>query len=321
MNLKESTPYSVKIKGWFKAARPPFHSVGVLPVIVGAIFASKLYGYLNWPVLIWSIIAVILVMLSTYLNGEYHDMKEDEISGSIGKSAFAGGSQSMFDGSVKHSSVKIAGYISIILAMLIGLLLQFYFKTGVWTIPLGVTGVFFGFFYSKPPLRLVNSGLGEIAIGFCYGWLPVVIGFYLQTGFIANNLHLISLPIACTIFNVILINEFPDYPADVIAKKRNLTVRYGMQKASYIYITATILSWIFFLLTTKENARVEMLLYFLPIFLIELVLIFMVAKKMYLNRKILEVICGLTIVSNLGTSILYIILILNGYFQGSGFGI
>jgi 1,4-dihydroxy-2-naphthoate polyprenyltransferase len=308
-------PQSKKISGWFKAARPPFHSVGVLPVIVGAVFANRIYGSLNLPILLWALAAVVLVMLSTYLNGEYHDMKEDKISGMIGKSAFAGGSQSMFDGSVKHQSVKIAGYVSIFLAMLIGILLQFYYKTGVWTIPLGVTGVFFGFFYSKPPLRFVNSGFGEIMIGFCYGWLPVVIGFYLQTGRFADILHVVSLPIAFTIFNVILINEFPDYPADKAANKRNITVRYGMQKASYIYITAMVLSWISFLFTTNSNNRMEMLLYYLPVFLISLAPVILVAKKKYLDRKILEVICGLTIVSNLGTSALYIVLILNGFFS------
>jgi 1,4-dihydroxy-2-naphthoate octaprenyltransferase len=280
-----------------------------MPLIVGSILAAKTAKVFSWPVFIWSAIAVVLVMLSTYLNGEYHDMVEDRISGETGKSAFAGGSQSMFDGSVKHESVKIAGYAAISLAILIGLLLQFYYKTGVWTIPLGALGVFMGFFYSKPPLRLVNSGVGEIMIGFCYGWLPVAVGFYIQTGYIPDIVHWISIPIACSIFNVILINEFPDNIGDTAANKRNLTVRYGKSIAALIYISANVLSWIFFFISVKSGAIPDALLYYTPIFLIGLAVSVMVLTKKYLDRNKLEIICGLTIVTNLGTSLIYCLLI------------
>ncbi len=310
--VPQGVSLQIKFLGWFKAARPPFHSVGVMPLIAGSVLAAEITNMFNWPVFIWSVIAVILVMLSTYLNGEYHDILEDEISGKTGKSAFAGGSQSMFDGSVKHVSVKIAGYAAIILAMLIGLLLQFYYKTGIWTIPLGALGVFMGFFYSKPPLRLVNSGVGEIMIGFCYGWLPVAVGFYVQTGYIHDIVHWISIPIACTIFNVILINEFPDYTGDIAARKKNLTVRFGKDKAAIIYILATFLSWIFFFISTKSAARLDSLLYYIPVFLIGIILNFLVITKKYRDKKKLEIICGLTIVTNLGTSLIYILLILHG---------
>lgn len=301
-----------QITGWLKAARPPFHTVGVMPLAVGSILAAKTADVFSWPVFIWSAIAVVLVMLSTYLNGEYHDMVEDRISGETGKSAFAGGSQSMFDGSVKHGSVRIAGYAAILLAIAIGLLLQFYYHTGVWTIPLGALGGFMGFFYSKPPLRLVNSGLGEIMIGFCYGWLPVAVGFYLQAGYISDMVHWISIPIACSIFNVILINEFPDYLGDATANKRNLTVRFGRNIAARIYISANVLSWVFYFLSVKSGAVSEALLYYVPIFLIGLFANMMVVTEKYLDRNKLEIICGSTIVTNLGTSLVYCLLISQG---------
>ncbi|MCX7966509.1 MAG: prenyltransferase [Syntrophorhabdaceae bacterium] len=113
---------------------------------------------------------------------------------------------------------------------MVGLIIQFYFKTGTWTIPLGVFGILSGFFYSMMPIRWVARGVGEILIGLCYGWLPVSVSFYLQIGEFNHIIHWVSIPIACTIFNVILINEFPDYPADIIAKKSNLVVRYGKKR-------------------------------------------------------------------------------------------
>lgn len=298
--------------GWLKAARPPFHSVGVMPLIVGSMLAAKTERVFSWPVFLWSAVAVVLIMLSTYLNGEYHDVVEDRISGETGKSAFAGGSQSMFDGSVKHESVRIAGYAAILLAILIGLLLQFHYKTGVWTIPLGALGVFMGFFYSKPPLRLVNTGFGEIMIGFCYGWLPVAVGFYVQAGYIADPVHWISIPIACSIFNVILINEFPDNIGDTVANKRNLTVRFGKDMAALVYASVNALSWIFFVVSVRSGAVLDALLYYVPVFLMGLAASAMVLTRQYQDRKKLEAICGLTIVTNLGTSLIYCLLISQG---------
>jgi 1,4-dihydroxy-2-naphthoate octaprenyltransferase len=302
-------PRSKIIKDWFKAARPPFHTVGVLPFILGSVLAWKMVPNFNWPVFILGVIAVILIMLTTYYNGEFYDMKEDELSGKMEKNKFSGGSQVMFEGSIKTKNVKIVGYITVILAMLIGVIIQFYYKTGYLTIPLGALGIIAGFFYSKPPFRWVESGFGELMIGFCYGWLPVAVSFYLQSGKIYDVVHWISVPIACTIFNVILINEFPDYPADSLAKKTNITVRFGKERASVIYIVVTFLGWLFFAISLFRGIPNIAFLFYLPIFVISLILSILMLLKKYQNRKTLEIMCALTIVTNLGTSIVYILAI------------
>ena len=308
--LPNAIPVTKKVSGYFKAARPPFHTVGVFPFILGTVLASSLGSNLNLIVSILGCLAVILIMLSTYYNGEFYDMTEDKITYENAKSNFAGGSHAMFEGKVQHKTVRNLGYISILLAILIGLSLQFIFNTGIWTIPLGVTGIVFGFFYSIPPFRWVRTGFGELMIGYAYGWLPVTVGFYINTGNFIDIINWISLPIAFTIFNVILINEFPDYPADCKTDKKNLTVRFGKIKASYIYITVTLLSVFSFLYSLTKGINFTTFYFYLPILIISLILILLVALKKYEDRKILEAICGLTIVTNLGTTIIYIISIM-----------
>jgi 1,4-dihydroxy-2-naphthoate octaprenyltransferase len=293
------------IKGWIQLSRPPFHLVGVLPFILGAVLAWHAYGTFNWPVFIWGTLAVILIMLSTYYGGEYHDLKVDMLSAEMGRNTFSGGTQVIVKNLLPHKQAKIASYIAIVLAGVIGLILQFYYKTGPWTIPLGVIGMIAGFFYSTPPLRWVKRGIGELLIGFCYGWLPVATAFYLQAGTIDTIVHWISIPIACTIFNVILINEFPDYPADLIERKKNLVVRLGKNTAAFLYITMTVIAWIAFGLAVSQGLPAVTILFYFPVFLIGLILTVLMSKKHYLNRKRLELICGLTIVVNLGSSLAY----------------
>gem|GEM_PF-3507126 len=79
-------------------------------------------------------------------------------------------------------------------------------------------------------------------IGFCYGWLPVAVGFYLQREGFVPAVHGVALPIAFSIFNVILVNEFPDYPADRAVGKRNLVVRLGRERASRVYLLVALLT-------------------------------------------------------------------------------
>lgn len=296
-----------KIKSWLQLSRLPFHLVGVLPFILGTMHAWRLYGKFSLPVFILSVIAVVLIMLATYYAGEYFDIKEDTISSKLERNAFSGGSQTIVKNLLPHHHAKIASLITLFLAGIVGLVIQFYYKTGIWTIPLGVIGMFCGFFYSTPPIRFVKRGVGEILIGFCYGWLPVATAFYLQTSRFDNIIHFISIPIATTIFNVIFINEFPDYPADFIEGKKNLLIRVGKEKGSFIYILMTILGWASFLLSLEAGFPKRAILFYIPFFLIGLISIILMLKKCYLHRKTLEIICGLTIVVNLGTSLSYIL--------------
>jgi 1,4-dihydroxy-2-naphthoate octaprenyltransferase len=305
ISTKDTISKGETIKGWIQLSRPPFQLVGILPFILGTVLAWRRYDIFNWPVFIWSVIAVVLIMLSTYYGGEYHDLKEDKLSAEMERNVFSGGTQVIPKDLLPHKQAKIASYIAIALAGVIGLILQFYYKTGSWTIPLGVIGMIAGFFYSTPPLRWVKRGIGELLIGFCYGWLPVATAFYLQAGTIDNIVHWISIPIACTIFNVILINEFPDYPADLIEGKKNLVIRLGKNAAALLYIAMTVIAWIAFGLSVSQGLPAVTFLFYLPVFLVGLILVVLMSRRNYLDRKRLELICGLTIVVNLGSSLAY----------------
>jgi 1,4-dihydroxy-2-naphthoate octaprenyltransferase len=117
------------IKGWIKLSRPPFHLVGLFPFIVGALLAWHIYGVFNWTVFGWSAAAVILIMLSTYYNGEYYDLKEDKLSAEMDRNVFSGGTQVIVKNLLPHKQVKIAGYITLVLAGIIGLILHFHYKS------------------------------------------------------------------------------------------------------------------------------------------------------------------------------------------------
>ena len=307
MNNNKSSYERNIFKNIFIMSRPPFHIVGILPFILGTVIADRVEGVFSLPVFILALLAVIFIMLVTYYNGEYYDIVEDRLAAKQGKNAFSGGSQVIAANILPRKYAKTGSFISLGFAVLIGLVLQFYYKTGLYTILLGLVGIFLGFFYSNPPFRFVSRGLGEIFIGFCYGWLPVGVAFYIQAQKFSNLVNWVSIPVALSIFNVILINQFPDYYADMQSGKRNIVVRIGKQKATYIYSAASVLSVIFFALSVYFGVPFLSLYIYLPFALISLLVSAMLIKKYYDQTKKLEALCGATIIINIGTTLAYII--------------
>ncbi|MHB8109640.1 MAG: prenyltransferase [Syntrophorhabdaceae bacterium] len=298
--------FAHNVKAWIQLSRPPFHTVGVFPFFLGTILAWRLDHVFNLPLFILGTIAVVFIMLCTYYTGEYSDVFEDRLSEVMDRNAFSGGTQAVIHDLIPQHYARVASYIALGLTVVTGLIIQFVYNTGGLTIPLGIVGILSGWLYSKMPIRWVARGVGEILIGLCYGWLPVAVSYYLQTGTINPMIHWMSIPIACTIFNVILINEFPDHPADVIAKKSNLLVRFGKETGVLIYIGVTIIGCAGYLVSVMQGLPKSAYIYYAPTFLICVVLCIMMGAGKYRNKKLLETMCALTIVTNLGSSLAYI---------------
>lgn len=296
-----------KLRAWLALSRPPFHSVGVLPFVLGGVLAWRQAGTFRWDICAWGVLGVVLVMLATYYAGEYWDYVEDSLSARWGPSRFAGGSGVLQRGLLPRHAALWASLASLLLAGGVGLILQFGYRTGAWTIPLGALGMLGGFFYSTRPVRWVSRGWGELWIAFCYGWLPVAVGYYLQVGKIAPLVHWLAVPIGLTIFNVILLNEFPDYRADLAAGKANLTVRLGRERASQLYGLASLGSWVAMLLSLGHGVPLRALWFYLPVLALSLILVVLVMRGRWRDRAALERLCAANLMVNLGTTAAYIL--------------
>jgi 1,4-dihydroxy-2-naphthoate octaprenyltransferase len=301
--------YSIReiMRGWFILSRPPFHIVGILPFILGSFLAYRLTSVFNLEVFILGVSGVIMIMLSTYHSGEYFDYKGDILSNQLHKNQFAGGTRMLPSGKIPPAIALWTSVITFIVAAAIGIILQFVFKTGRYTLILGALGAFSGFFYSTPPVRLVQRGIGEIFIGFCYGWLPVASAYYIQTGAIAPIIHLLGIPIGLSIINVILLNEFPDYEADKATDKKNLLYRIGKQKGIILYMAISLLTSLTMLTSVFWGVPFKVIYFYLPFLIISLFIVAMALRGKHENSKTLEILCGLNIAVNLGTSLSFIL--------------
>ncbi|MES0341704.1 MAG: hypothetical protein ABUK08_05265, partial [Candidatus Humimicrobiaceae bacterium] len=115
------------------------------------------------------------------------------------------------------------------------------------------------------------------------------------------------------IFNVILLNEFPDYDADKTAgNKRNIVIRLGKEKGIIIYIAAQALTWIMFAVSMNIRFSRVASLTAIPFLLISIMLMIMAMMKKYKAPKILEAMCGLGILLNIGVTLAYLLGVIFG---------
>jgi 1,4-dihydroxy-2-naphthoate octaprenyltransferase len=128
------------------------------------------------------------------------------------------------------------------LAAVLGLILQFWWQTGKWTIPLGGLGLLCSYFYFAPPFQWHQRGLGEVLGGFCFGFLPVAAGLYLQTGHLLTEGLLYGLPLTFAAFNLFLIHGFPILEGEDPRPRHSLAARVGPVGAALIFTLVNILT-------------------------------------------------------------------------------
>jgi len=240
--MEQVLPTKRDLLSWITLFRLGATARGVLPFILGAVIAWSQGNSINWVILVLSSAAVICIMLMTFLVNEYYDYETDLANKEY--HMLSGGSRVLPMGLIPRHYSIIASYVFMAIAVAIGLLLHFYFKTGPLTIPFGVMAIFIGYFYTAKPFQWSYRGLGEIGIWLTCGWLATITGYYLQTGHLDTVATLASLPGATSVFLVILINEIPDIKSDRLSGKRNLAVRLGQEKAGILYTALLILCYV-----------------------------------------------------------------------------
>lgn len=244
-----------KVRIWLKEIRAPFLTASTAPVLLGSAVA---YSFDPGAFNLWFFILVLLGGICLHIGAnvanDYFDYKSgtDNINVEYVR-PFTGGSRVIQEGLMTPREVFIEAMVFFAIGGLIGLYLAFQDRTLV--IVLGVIGAFSGYFYTAPPIQLVNRGVGELFIGLNFGILMTLGAYYVQIGSLAWEPVLAAVPISILIATLLYINEFQDYTADKAAGKRHLVVRLGKKKAAkghavllssvYIYIAVVVaLGWI-----------------------------------------------------------------------------
>lgn len=219
---------------WVVKTRAPFLVATLVPVVLGTALAWARTGAFNFWYFLLTLIGASALQVGTNMTNDYFDHKwgSDEVNKEYAN-PFTGGSRLIQMGLVKPEEMLWQGIGFFVLGGLIGLLLAF---TRSWAVLwLGVIGVFCGYFYTAPPFRLARTGIGEPAVGLCFGPLMVLGAYIVQTRQPAWEPIIAAIPVSILIALVLWINEFQDMHADAAVGKNHLVVRLGRRRSAVVY--------------------------------------------------------------------------------------
>jgi len=227
---------------WLKAARAPFFTGSLAPILVGTALAFSGSGHLNWAYAVLALLALTCLHAGANLANDYYDHVSGNDEANVRYATpFTGGSRFIQEGKAKPGEILLASLISLGLGGVTGVYLVW--ATGWPVLALGVVGAVTGFCYSAPPLKLGYRGLGEGFIMLDFGVLPVLGAYYVQTEAFTLPALVASLPVGFLMTNVLWINQFQDADADAAADKRNWVVRLGRRRSVAVHIALFALTY------------------------------------------------------------------------------
>ncbi len=219
---------------WVAKTRAPFFTAAIVPVCLGSALAWARTGVFDLGMFLLTLIGSVCLHAGTNMTNDYFDhiWGSDEINTEFAN-PFTGGSRLIQMGVVRPKVFLWQGIAFFAVGSLLGLILT---VTRGWTVLwLGLIGVFSGYFYTAPPLRLAGTGLGELLIGLNFGPLMVLGSYFTQTEALSWEPVWASLPVALLIALVVWINQFQDMRADAAVGKRHWVVRLGRRRAAMAY--------------------------------------------------------------------------------------
>ena len=271
----------------------PLLAAGCLPLWVGALLAGGSGFPLRPGVLGASTLAVAALMLSAFASRAIH------CPGAGRCPAWKLGFTDK-PGLVPYAALGVAAFL--------GLALQYGWRTGVFTIPLGGLGALAGYFSFAPPLAWHRRGLGEGVGALCFGLLPVAAGLYLQCGHLLSELIMYGMPLTFTGFNLFLVNGWPAPGAG--PGPRTLAARLKPVAAALVYTIAnvlTILGIVFILIFPA--AALPWRFGLAPLAILAVVNQELVKRKAYLDETRLRQLARLTLTLHLGMGLVFVLML------------
>jgi len=238
-----------KSKAIMLLLRLPFLTVTVGAVFLGAAFAWWQSGRFSLALFLLTFAGACFLHIACNVANDYFDFKSgNDAANQNALVPFSGGSRMVLDGFVKPGEALAVSIIFACLGSAIGLYLNAALKGNI-ILFIGLAALFFVFSYNGVPMRLVNRGIGEIAIFLAWGPLMVMGAYYVQAESFSSFWPLIvAIPSGILTTLVLLINEFADREADVSTGRKTWVILFGFKKSFLLYLSLAVSCYVLVLI-------------------------------------------------------------------------
>jgi 1,4-dihydroxy-2-naphthoate octaprenyltransferase len=226
---------------FLRTTRLPFISATAVPVLLGIAVAAT-DGAFTWWTALLTLIGAFFAHLGINVSNDVFDTLSGADDANVNPTQFSGGSRVAVYGLLSIRQLVALSAALFGVAALIGLLLVWI--TGSLTLLwIGVAGIVVGLAYTMPPLKLVYRGLGEVAVFLGFGPIMLLGAYVVQTGRLAWEPLVASIPVGILVALILYVNEIPDRAGDAQAGKRTLPVRLSPASVQAGYLGGALLAF------------------------------------------------------------------------------
>jgi 1,4-dihydroxy-2-naphthoate octaprenyltransferase len=236
------------INQWYLGARPKTLPAALAPVIAACGLAVG-----NREFVFSRAVLALGVALALQVGTNYANDYSDGVKGT--DSERVGPMRLVASGAAEAKSVKIAAYLSFLVAALLGLILAL--LTTPWLIALGAASILAGWFYTGGPKPYGYYGFGELFVFVFFGLVATMGTYYVQAGDVTFDSLLLACEMGLMSVAILVVNNLRDIEGDRLANKKTLAVRLGDGPTRRFYQSCLVLS---LLLMLALGARFHLVL-------------------------------------------------------------
>jgi len=231
-----------KFTYFIAASRPKTLFASLSPVILSLALAQQ-FSPFQWIMAILCLLVALLLQIASNLANDFVDGEKG-----IDGPQRTGPQRMTASGLLNASEIKLAFYITVFLAILLGIYPMII--GGPFIVAIGVSSLLFSYLYSGGPYPLSHYALGEISAFIFFGLLVTLGTAYLQMRevlFIHENL-VTFLVIACLqgaySFVLLGINNLRDIHSDAKVNKMTLATILGASKHKILLLFVLIIPFV-----------------------------------------------------------------------------
>lgn len=135
-----------------------------------------------------------------------------------------------------------AGIVLMVAVVPLGLYLVYH--SGWHLLIIGIVGLLGGYYYTAPPIRYKDRGLGVFLVFFLMGVLMIYGSYYALHPNFSWSVIWLSLPISFLTSLLLLSNEIRDYQVDKRHNIHTLTVAKGLSFARHLYYVLAVAAFV-----------------------------------------------------------------------------
>ena len=216
---------------WVLGARPRTLPAAIAPVVVASALAGPDF---NWFRAALALKVGVWLQIGVNYANDYSDGVKGTDTNRIGPTRLVA------SGLASAKSVKVAAYISFLIASIAGVWLAL--LTSPLLILIGIISIAAAWGYTGGKNPYGYNGLGELSVFVFFGLVATVGTYFAQTEKITLLSFIVAIPMGALACAILAVNNIRDRAQDELVGKRTVAVRLGDTKARRAFVALLVLA-------------------------------------------------------------------------------